>query len=226
MLRPDSRGTANASAPAPDRGSTRTRAGTPEGASILRRSGPGSCSVSPCRTAPRPPCSLPRAVTSTARGAVVNHFVPSVCDHSDGVTRTGCNRDEVVWSDRCMSLAEHLAGLDTAQLTGLLEQRPDVLVEPAPRSIRELALRLDSADSLRIALARVDANEALVIQAVALGAETVASVAERVGGSAGQVREIVDRLSTRGLAWFSSDRVELPPRLAQQFAAGLTRFRP
>ena len=39
-----------------------------------------------------------------------------------------------------MSFAEHLAGLDTEQLTGLLERRPDVLVAPAPRSIRELAL--------------------------------------------------------------------------------------
>ena len=54
-----------------------------------------------------------------------------------------------------MSFAEHLAGLDTAQLTHLLSHRPDVLVEPAPRSVRELALRLDSADSVHAALARV-----------------------------------------------------------------------
>ena len=67
-----------------------------------------------------------------------------------------------------MSFAEHLAGLDTAQLTHLLEHRPDVLVEPAPRSLHELALRLDSVDSVHAALARVDADEALVIQAIAL----------------------------------------------------------
>lgn len=100
-----------------------------------------------------------------------------------------------------MSFAEHLAGLDTAQLTRLLERRPDVLVEPAPRSVRELALRLDSIDSVQAAPARVDADEALVIRAVALGARTVADVAARVGGSPEQVRGVVDGLSARGLAW-------------------------
>lgn len=99
-----------------------------------------------------------------------------------------------------MSFAEHLAGLDTAQLTRLLERRPDVLVEPAPRSVRELALRLDSIDSVQAAPARV-ADEALVIRAVALGARTVADVAARVGGSPEQVRGVVDGLSARGLAW-------------------------
>ena len=125
-----------------------------------------------------------------------------------------------------MSFAEHLAGLDTAQLTHLLEQRPDVLVEPAPRSLHELALRLDSADSVHAALARVDADEALVIQAIALGAATLAGVAARVGGSPQQVGEIADRLCARGLAWLSGDRIALPRRLAERFDAGLSRFRP
>ena len=125
-----------------------------------------------------------------------------------------------------MSFAEHLAGLDTGQLTGLLERRPDVLVEPAPRSIRELALRLDSVDSVHAALADIDADEALVVRAVALGAGSLAEVAARVGGTEEQVRGVVDRLSTRGLAWLSGDRVELPRRLAEQFEAGLARFRP
>jgi hypothetical protein len=125
-----------------------------------------------------------------------------------------------------MSFAEHLAGLDTAQLTRLLERRPDVLVEPTPRSVRELALRLDSVDSVHAALSRVDADEALVVQAVALGGGTVADLAARVGGSPEQVGEIVDRLSARGLAWRCRDRVELPRRLAEQFDAGLSRFRP
>ena len=82
-----------------------------------------------------------------------------------------------------MSFTEHLAGLDTAQLTRLLEHRPDVLVEPAPRSIRELGLRLDSVDSVHAALARIDADEAVVAQTVALGAKTVAEVAARLAGS-------------------------------------------
>ena len=125
-----------------------------------------------------------------------------------------------------MSFAEHLAGLDTGQLTCLLERRPDVLVEPAPRSVRELALRLDSVDSVHAALADVDADEALVLRAVALGAASLIEVAARVGGTDEQVRDVVDRLSTRGLAWLSGDRVELPRRLAEQFEAGLARFRP
>ena len=125
-----------------------------------------------------------------------------------------------------MSFTEHLAGLDTARLTHLLEQRSDVLVEPAPRSVHELALRLDSADSVHVALSRVDADEALVVQAVALGGGTVVDVAARLGGSPEQVGEIVDRLSARGLAWLSGDRIELPRRLAERFDAGLSRFRP
>ena len=119
-----------------------------------------------------------------------------------------------------MSFTEHLAGLDTAQLTRLLEQRPDLLVEPAPRSIRELGLRLDSVDSVHAALARIDADEAVVVQTVALGAETVADVANRLGGSPQQVRDVVDGLSARGLAWLSGDRIELPRRLAERFEAG------
>ena len=125
-----------------------------------------------------------------------------------------------------MSFTEHLAGLDTAQLTRLLEHRPDVLVEPAPRSIRELGLRLDSVDSVHAALARIDADEAVVAQTVALGAKTVAEVAARLAGSPQQVRDVVDGLSARGLAWLSGDRIELPRRLAERFEAGLSRFRP
>jgi hypothetical protein len=47
------------------------------------------------------------------------------------------------------------------------------------------ASRLDSADSVHAARARIDADEALVIQAVALGAETVADVAARTSRSLG-----------------------------------------
>ena len=68
-----------------------------------------------------------------------------------------------------MSFSEHLAGLAVPQLTALLEQRPDVLVEPAPRGFSELAQRLDGGTSLAVALERVNADEAAVIRAVALG---------------------------------------------------------
>ncbi|MBC8090581.1 MAG: hypothetical protein H7Y15_01250, partial [Pseudonocardia sp.] len=47
-----------------------------------------------------------------------------------------------------MSFAEHLASLDAAELAALLASRPDLLVEPVPRGIDELALRLGGAESL------------------------------------------------------------------------------
>ena len=40
------------------------------------------------------------------------------------------------------------------------------------------------------------------------------------------MRDVVDGLSARGLAWLSGDRIELPRRLAERFEAGLSRFRP
>lgn len=125
-----------------------------------------------------------------------------------------------------MSFAEYLADLDTARLTALLEQRADVLREPVPRTTSELARRLDGVDSLIVALGRVNRDELVVVRAVALGAGTVAELAVRLDRPAEQVREVVDGLTERGLAWRFGDRVGLPPRLAEQFAAELLRFRP
>jgi hypothetical protein len=42
-----------------------------------------------------------------------------------------------------VSFPAHLAAVDAVAFAGLLEQRDDVLVEPAPLSIVELASRLD-----------------------------------------------------------------------------------
>jgi hypothetical protein len=125
-----------------------------------------------------------------------------------------------------MSFAEYLADLDTARLTALLEQRPDVLLEPAPRTVRELAQRLDGVDSLIPALGRVNADEVVVLRAVALGAGTVPALADRLHRPAQQVRDVVDDLGGRGLAWRLGDRVGLPRRLAEHYAADLLRFRP
>jgi Helicase conserved C-terminal domain len=125
-----------------------------------------------------------------------------------------------------MSLPEYLATLDSAALTALLQRRPDVLVEPAPRGFRELAQRLDAGDSLSAALDRVNGDEAAVIREVALGASSLGALAERCGSPHEQARAVVDGLCAQGLAWRLDERVGLPERLAQHFAADLYGFLP
>ncbi|MCO1655782.1 hypothetical protein [Pseudonocardia humida] len=51
-----------------------------------------------------------------------------------------------------MALTDHLAGLGPEPLTALLASRPDVLVEPVPRSFGEPAARSTGADSVGRAL--------------------------------------------------------------------------
>jgi hypothetical protein len=125
-----------------------------------------------------------------------------------------------------MAFAEYLSGLDTAALTALLEQRRDVLQEPAPASIRELAQRLEAFPSLYAALGRADRDEVVVIQSVALGARIVPAVADRLQCPPERVRAVVDGLGSRGVAWRTGDRIRLPGRLAEWFTGPLQRFRP
>ena len=126
-----------------------------------------------------------------------------------------------------MSLATSLAGLDRARLTQLLEHRPDVLVEPVPRSVAELAERLNGVGSLSRALPEMNRNEVTVAELVAVqvGAEP-AALAARLRASEADVRKVVDGLCARGLAWNVDGRVGLPDRLADQFAAVNAHFRP
>jgi hypothetical protein len=124
------------------------------------------------------------------------------------------------------TFADHLAGLEPAALTALLEHRPDTLVEPVPRGFAELAQRLGAFDSLAAALERVDVDEVAVIRAVALGAGTLAELAVRYRAPVELVRDVVDGLCARGLAWRHTDRVGLPGRLVADFAADMQRFAP
>lgn len=128
--------------------------------------------------------------------------------------------------DGAMTLTDHLARLDAPALTALLEYRADVLVEPAPRSITELAQRLTADASLAVALQRLNADEAAVIRAVALGTAGVAGLARRLRSPVERVRVVVDGLAARGLAWRRDDAVGLPTRLAQHFTADLAAFLP
>lgn len=126
-----------------------------------------------------------------------------------------------------VTYADHLARLDVGDLTALLEQRADVLVEPVPRAMDELALRLGGADSLGRALPWMDRDEVVTASAVALlDPPDRPGLARSVQASEPMVDDIVDRLCARGLAWREGGRVELPPRLAAHFAAELDGFRP
>jgi hypothetical protein len=125
-----------------------------------------------------------------------------------------------------MSLPEYLATLDAKALTALLQRRPDVLVEPAPGGFQELAQRLGAGESLAVALDRVNGDEVVVVREVALGTATVGALAKACGSPAERVRAVVDGLCGQGLAWRLDDRVGLPGRLAEHFAADLYGFPP
>ena len=125
-----------------------------------------------------------------------------------------------------MTFAEYLSGLDTPTLTALLDRRPDVLVEPVPRSFRELAQRLDATASLDTALDEVDGDEVVVLREVALGGSTLGELAASCAAPADAVREVLDRLCGRGLAWRRAHRVGLPDRLGHLLAADLLGFPP
>ncbi|GAB3875892.1 helicase-associated domain-containing protein [Kibdelosporangium lantanae] len=126
------------------------------------------------------------------------------------------------------SFAEYLAGLDEAALTGLLRARPDVRVEPVPRGFEQLAQRLCGSESLVMALRSVDRDAIVVGQAVAAleSLATVEAVAHLVAAPEQAVRDALDELTGRGLAWSASGTVHLPERLAEHWSAEIGGGRP
>ncbi|MDN5930236.1 MAG: helicase-associated domain-containing protein [Pseudonocardia sp.] len=127
-----------------------------------------------------------------------------------------------------MSFTEHLAGLDARALTALLAYRCDLLAEPVPHSIDELAMRLNGNDSLALVLPDMDRDQYDVATTVAMlgGSPSAATVAARLRAAEGDVARVIDELCALGLAWHVRGRLGLPPRLAEHFAAGLAGFRP
>jgi hypothetical protein len=125
-----------------------------------------------------------------------------------------------------VSLASYLATLDADRLAALLRRRPDVLVDPAPRTVDELAMRLNGVDSLTRALKLLNRDEMIVAQAVALTGEPTPALAARLGEPEAQVQRVIDGLCAYGLAWQVDGRVGLPPRWADQFVERVARFRP
>ncbi|HET8641421.1 MAG TPA: helicase-associated domain-containing protein [Pseudonocardiaceae bacterium] len=126
------------------------------------------------------------------------------------------------------SFAAHLALLDEGALEKLLAKRPDVRVEPVPAGFVELAQRLGGAASLGEALIRMNRDEIVVGQAVAVlgDSATVAGVAQLLGAPGAMVRQALAGLYESGLAWNEGDRVQLPRRLAEHWAAELGGGRP
>lgn len=126
-----------------------------------------------------------------------------------------------------VSFTEYLAGLDASALTTVLGHRPDVLVEPVPRSVDELALRLNGSESLTRILPMIDRDQHAVAQAVALlGTAPVAVVAGRLRSPEREVRWVVGELCARGLAWEVDGRLGLPPRLTEHLEPRLAGIRP
>jgi hypothetical protein len=105
---------------------------------------------------------------------------------------------------------EYLAGLDESALTELLRARPDVLVEPAPRGLAQLAQRLQSASSLVLALQRLNRDQFTVGQALALN---VPELLDPV-----RLRDVVAELAARGLAWDDNGTPRLPQRLVDHWS--------
>lgn len=119
------------------------------------------------------------------------------------------------------SFAEYLAGLDEAALADLLRMRPDARIEPVPRSVEQLAQRLGGPHSLGAALEDLNGDTLAAGEAIAaLGpSATVPEVARLLGASEQAVRDAVDDLCGRGLAWIESDaRLRLPERLAEHWS--------
>lgn len=129
---------------------------------------------------------------------------------------------------RSGSFAEYLAGLAEERLARLLRLRPDVRVEPVPRGFEQLAERLSGAESLSLALLRVNRDCLRVGQAVAaVGPDaTVAAVARLLGAPEPTVRDLVAELCGYGLAWTDGEIIRLPDRLAQHWSVEIGDGRP
>lgn len=101
------------------------------------------------------------------------------------------------------TFATHLAGLDPADLSAVLQARPDVLVEPLPRGFEQLAQRLADGRSLSRALTEMDQDGLKVGMAAAIltGPVIVGRLAALLGAPLEAVGAAVDGLYVRGLAW-------------------------
>ncbi|MGH3669524.1 MAG: helicase-associated domain-containing protein [Pseudonocardiaceae bacterium] len=126
------------------------------------------------------------------------------------------------------SLAEYLSELAKEPLAAVLNARPDVLVQPVPRDFSQLAQRLGGAESLGAVLRTLNRDAVIVGQAiVALGAAAAPpGLARLLGAPERVVREVVDELCRRGLAWDGGGVLRLPERLEAHWMVEIGGGRP
>ncbi|MGH3930754.1 MAG: helicase-associated domain-containing protein, partial [Pseudonocardiaceae bacterium] len=126
------------------------------------------------------------------------------------------------------SFAEYLAGLDEGSLTGVVQARPDVRVQPVPRGFSQLAQRLGGAESLVTALRMVNRDTIIVGQGIAALGEsaTTAALVHLLGAPEHLVRAAVAQLRERGLAWESSGVLCVPEWLETRWSAEVGGGRP
>ncbi|MGH4022546.1 MAG: helicase-associated domain-containing protein [Pseudonocardiaceae bacterium] len=112
-----------------------------------------------------------------------------------------------------------LGRMDVEELTALLSARPDVLAAPAPRSVDELALRLDSDHSVRAALHHLPmpaVQLAEVLQALGDGCrraelERLLHVGDALDGTS--LDELLGQLRRLALAWTDGPVLRITPAL-------------
>jgi hypothetical protein len=120
--------------------------------------------------------------------------------------------------------AEHLAGLEPAELARLLAVRPDTLLEPAPGNFLQLAQRLSAAGSVSAALWELTASLAMLARAVvALGSSATRDALGRILDATHEhVEQEILSLCRLGLAWRDDGGVvHLVPPFRQQLTSRL-----
>ncbi len=111
---------------------------------------------------------------------------------------------------RLRTLPEAVRRLTPAQLTTLLELRPD-LASPPPLDLAELTQRASRASSVRAALQTLDAWQGLVVEALAALPDPVAVEGLRalLGAESEAVHRAVDDLRVRALVWGGDQELHL-----------------
>ncbi|MGH3545020.1 MAG: hypothetical protein ACRDPW_03740, partial [Mycobacteriales bacterium] len=117
------------------------------------------------------------------------------------------------------SFAEHLAGLDDASLTALLQARADTRIGPAPRGFTQLAQRFGHPSSLGAAMQHLDRDSVVTGHAIAvLGpAASVPSVAQLLSAPQQLVLDALAQLTAQGLAWEHAGMLHLPESLEEHW---------
>ncbi|MFB7128021.1 helicase-associated domain-containing protein [Kitasatospora sp. NPDC056273] len=125
------------------------------------------------------------------------------------------------------TLVAWLRGADAAQVMRVLASRPDAAVEPEPRSVGELADRLQRPASVALAIPRLTLPELQVAEGAAALAPATRDVLANLldatdGERAHQLDAVLRELADRALVWPGGDgRLHVAAPLRQVWAAPL-----